>query len=66
MDPFSQQTAINALLDRLVARASGELEKLRYSRRSLRRYRTVWRQLVTFSRQMNLGGDYSETRKPAT
>ena len=60
MDPSNQQTAINSPLDRLIARALSELEKLRYSRRSLRRYRTVWRQLVAFSRQMNLEDEYSE------
>jgi hypothetical protein len=37
-----------------------ELEKLRYSRRSLRRYRTIWRHLVAFSHEMNLGDEYSE------
>jgi site-specific recombinase XerD len=47
-------------LDGLVAKALGELEKLRYSRRSLRRYRTVWEHLVTFAREMNLGDEYSE------
>jgi hypothetical protein len=59
MDPSKDQSAINLPLAQLVARALSELEKLRYSRRSLRRYRTVWRQLVAFARRMNLGGDYS-------
>src|SRR5262249_22318121 len=31
-----------------------------YSRRSQRRYRTVWRHMVSFSRQANLGSQYSE------
>ena len=60
MDPSNQQTAIDSPLDRLIARALGELQKLRYSRRSLRRYRTVWQQLVAFARQRNLGDEYSE------
>jgi site-specific recombinase XerD len=60
MDPSNHQTAINASLDRLIACALSQLEQLRYSRRSLRRYRTIWRHLMAFSRQMNLGGDYSE------
>jgi site-specific recombinase XerD len=47
-------------LDRLVANALSELEKLGYSRRSLRRYRTVWRHLVRFAREMNLPNEYSE------
>ena len=53
MDQSNHEVAIDLLLDRLVARALSELEKLRYSRRSLRRYRTIWRHLVAFSRQMN-------------
>lgn len=60
MDSSNQQTAIDSPLDRLIARAFSELEKLRYSRRSLLRYRTVWRRLMAFSRQRNLGEDYSE------
>jgi site-specific recombinase XerD len=46
-------------LERFVELALSELEKLRYSRRSLRRYRTIWRKLVTFSHEMNLGDEYS-------
>ena len=57
-DPSKLQT-ICRWIDLLRARRA-ELEKLRYSRRSLRRYRTVWRHLVAFSRQMNLGDEYSE------
>ena len=60
MDQSTHQVSNNLPLDRFVARALSELEKLRYSRRSLRRYRTIWRHLVAFSRQMNLGGEYSE------
>ena len=60
MDPSKDQSAINLPLAQLVARALSELEKLRYSRRSLRRYRTVWRQLVVFSHEMNLEDKYSE------
>jgi site-specific recombinase XerD len=60
MDQSNREVANDPLLDRLVARASNQLEKLRYSRRSLRRYCTIWRHLTAFSRQMNLGGRYSE------
>ena len=60
MDQSNHEVAKDLLLDRLVTRASSQLEKLRYSRRSLRRYRTIWRHLVAFSRQMNLGDEYSE------
>jgi site-specific recombinase XerD len=59
MDPSNRQVA-NIPLDRLVAGALSQLEKLRYSRRSLRRYRTIWRHLVAFSRQMKLEDEYSE------
>lgn len=60
MDQSNHPVSNNLPLDRLVARASSELEKLRYSRRSLRRYRTIWRHLVAFSRQMKLRREYSE------
>lgn len=59
MDQSNHQVA-NIPLDRLVAGALSQLEKLRYSRRSLRRYRTIWRHLVAFSRQMKLEDKYSE------
>jgi site-specific recombinase XerD len=61
MDSSEHLPVPNLPLDRLVAHAIGELKKLRYSRRSLTRYRAVWRHLVTFSREMNLGTEYSET-----
>jgi hypothetical protein len=60
MDQSKHEVATDPQLDRLVARASNQLEKLGYSRRSLRRYRTIWRHLVAFARQMDLGGEYSE------
>ena len=50
MDPSKDQSAIDLPLDRLIARALSELEKVGYSRRSLRRYRKVWRQLVALAR----------------
>lgn len=60
MDPSKDQSAINMPLAQLVARALSELENLRYSRRSLRRYRTVWRQLVAFSQERKLEDKFSE------
>jgi site-specific recombinase XerD len=60
MDQSNHEVSNDLLLDRLVARASNRLEKLRYSRRSLRRYRTVWRHLVVFSHHLNSGEEYSE------
>ena len=59
MDQSNRQVA-SIPLDRLVACALSQLEKLRYSRRSLRRYRTIWWHLAAFSREMNLGGEYRE------
>lgn len=59
MDQSNHEVS-NDPLDRLVARASNQLKKLGYSRRSLRRYRTIWRQLAAFARQMDLGSGYSE------
>ena len=59
MDQSNHQVA-NIPLDRLVAGALSQLEKLRYSRRSLRRSRTLWRHLVAVTRQMNLEDEYSE------
>jgi site-specific recombinase XerD len=44
----------------LVQHALGELKKLDYSRRTLRRYRTVWKHLVAFAVQQQLGDQYSE------
>ena len=60
MDLSEQQTESNLPLNRLVSHALGELEKHHYSRRSLRRYRTVWEHLLRFCREMNLGEEYSE------
>ena len=60
MDSSKHRNASELPLDRLVARALNELEQLGYSRRSLRRYRTVWAHLVRFAREMNLADEYSE------
>jgi hypothetical protein len=59
MDQFTHPVSNNVPLDRFVERALSELERLRYSRRSLRRYRTIWRNLVAFSHETNLGDEYS-------
>jgi site-specific recombinase XerD len=60
MDPSTDQSATSMPLAQLVARALSELENLRYSRRSLRRYRTVWRQIVAFSQERKLEDKFSE------
>ena len=60
MDQTYHQLTHHLPLDRLVTRALVELEKLGYSRRSLRRYRTIWQHLIEFSVQENLGNEYTE------
>ena len=60
MDSLAHRTPSGLPLDQLVAHALSELDKINYSRRSVRRYRTVWGHLVTFSRERNLGDRYSE------
>lgn len=60
MDSSKHRNASDLPLDRLVTSALDELERLGYSRRSLRRYRQVWEHLVRFAREMNLGDEYSE------
>lgn len=46
-------------LDQLCTGALRELERLGYSRRMLRRYRTVWERLSAFASELNLQGQYS-------
>lgn len=60
MEQSKPQVSNNLLLSQLVAGALGELKNLRYSGRSLRRYRTIWHHFVAFSSEMNRGGKYSE------
>jgi len=58
---LSNQKVTNILpLKRLVTKALSHLAKLGYSRRSLRRYRTIWQRLIVFSRQNDFGNEYSE------
>jgi site-specific recombinase XerD len=47
-------------LDELVGRALKELERLKYSRRSVRRYRSAWYRFVAFARTAGLGENYSD------
>jgi hypothetical protein len=60
MDHLNHQVTNVQPLKRLVVRGLKYLENLGYSRRSLRRYRTIWQHLITFSRQQNSGDEYSE------
>ena len=59
MDQSNHPISENLPLGRLVGQALGELEQLGYSRRSLGRYRAIWRQLIEFSRQKKLGDEFS-------
>ncbi len=49
----------NLPLGRLVGNALGEIKQLGYSRRSLDRYRAIWRHLIEFSCQNKLGDEFS-------
>jgi site-specific recombinase XerD len=60
MDQTHHHEADELSLNELVAKALVELEKLRYSRRSLRRYRTIWQHLITFAPQSNPATRYSD------
>jgi site-specific recombinase XerD len=53
--PISQKLS----LERLVADALSEIERLGYSRRSRNRYRATWEHLVEFSRKKGLGDQFS-------
>ena len=56
----SNTTTGNVPLERLAAQALRHLERLGYSRRSLRRYRTIWNHLATFAQENDLGDQYSD------
>lgn len=58
-DP-NRTTPHDVRLTQLVSRALHHLERHAYSRRSLRRYRTVWNHLVEFARQNDPGDRYSD------
>jgi hypothetical protein len=59
MDQSNRLVSENSPLGRLVENALSELEQLRYSRRSLDRYRAIWTHLIEFSRHRNLGYKFS-------
>ena len=52
-------TSENVQLGRLVADAVVEIERLGYGRRSRNRYRAIWKHLIEFSHQKNLGNEFS-------
>jgi hypothetical protein len=60
MEKSTQQVASHLPLQQFVAGAVGELEGLHYSRRTLDRYRAVWRHFVEFCHDMSQVDQYSE------
>src|SRR6266550_8118272 len=56
---MEQTRSENLQLGRLVADALVEIKRLGYSRRSRNRYRTTWEHLIEFSRQKELGDEFS-------
>jgi site-specific recombinase XerD len=60
MDESRPVVALDRQLDRLVADALDQLQKLGYSRRSLRRYRTIWERLIAFAHQEGLGDKFTD------
>ncbi len=59
MDQSNRAVSGNLPLDRVVANALGEIERLGYSRRSRNRYRAIWTHFIEFSRQNKLGDEFS-------
>ena len=60
MDSSHNAVTENLPLGQLVALALRDLQRLGYSRRSLRRYRTIWDRLVAFAQENDLGDKFSE------
>ena len=56
----SNTTTGSVPLERLAAQALRHLERIGYSRRSLRRYRTIWNHLATFAQENDLGDQHSD------
>jgi site-specific recombinase XerD len=60
MEKSTQQVSSHLPLQQFVAGAVGELEGLHYSRRTLDRYRAVWRHFVEFCHDRSYGDEYSQ------
>ena len=60
MEDSTRQVSSRLPLEKVIAGAVSELERLGYSRRSLNRYRTVWRHLVAFCLDMSVRDEYCE------
>ena len=64
MESAEHPNTYTLALDVLVERALKELERLKYSRRSVRRYRSAWHQLIAFARTAALGESQIPPAKP--
>ncbi len=59
MEQINFPISRNLPLERLVADALGEIERLGYSRRLRNPYRTIWEHLIEFSDRKELGEEFS-------
>ena len=59
MEQTNHPISENLPVERLVADALGEIERLGYSTRSRNRYRAVWDSLIEFSNQREPGNEFS-------
>ena len=60
MDTCCNSVTGGVSLGQLITNVMGDLKQLRYSRRSLHRYQTVWKELKDFADRENLGSVFSE------
>lgn len=60
MKQTNQTISNTPSLETLVTEAEAQLKTLYYSRRSIRRYRTVWQHFVKFVQQHQLGASYTD------
>lgn len=60
MTQSNKKPVCNTPLEQLVSQALNQLRQLGYSRRSMRRYRLVWEQLMAFSQKTELGNTLSK------
>ena len=59
MEQNHSSTSEHLELERLVAEALGEIDRLGYSKTARNRYRTTWKHLIEFSRRKELGDEFS-------
>ena len=61
MTQSDKEFVCNTLLEELISQALQQLKQLNYSRRSIRRYRLVWEQLLKYSYKTGQGNILSES-----